>query len=104
MPIYLLQFCYGLSGGFPAILVPQLREPCSEFQIDIHQESWIGENKFTNTVVCLTLVCYSKFGQLDHANCKLDERIDTTVDWTQENACIILPPLYRLLVAERRRR
>ena len=42
LPVYLLQLCYGMNSGFPAILTPQLAEPCSEFQISLDQESWIG--------------------------------------------------------------
>ena len=34
VPVYLLQICYGMNTGFPAILTPQLRENCSEFPID----------------------------------------------------------------------
>ena len=41
VPVYLLQVCYGMNTGFPAILTPQLREHCSEFPISLDQESWI---------------------------------------------------------------
>eukprot|EP00091_Calanus_sinicus_P004909 TRINITY_DN15278_c0_g1_i1.p1 TRINITY_DN15278_c0_g1~~TRINITY_DN15278_c0_g1_i1.p1 ORF type:complete len:120 (+),score=2.41 TRINITY_DN15278_c0_g1_i1:419-778(+) len=41
LPVYLLQLCYGMNSGFPAILTPQLAEPCSEFAISVQQESWI---------------------------------------------------------------
>ena len=47
VPVYLLQFCYGLHTGYPAILTPQLREPCSEMPITEEQESWIGEKIIT---------------------------------------------------------
>jgi hypothetical protein len=42
VPLYLLQFSYGMNSGFPAILTPQLRENCSEFYITENEESWIG--------------------------------------------------------------
>ena len=44
LPVYLLQLCYGMNSGFPAILTPQLAEPCSEFTITLDQESWIGQH------------------------------------------------------------
>ena len=33
-----------MSHGFPAILIPQLREDCSEFKINKEEESWIGDD------------------------------------------------------------
>jgi len=45
--MYLLVLCEGMSHGFPAIVIPQLREDCSEFKITKEEESWIGDN-FTN--------------------------------------------------------
>lgn len=46
LPVYLLQINYGMNSGYPAIVTPQLGEPCSEFQITMNQESWIGELSF----------------------------------------------------------
>ena len=44
LPLYLLQFCYGMQSGFPAILTPKLRkENCDKFTINDSQESWIGK-------------------------------------------------------------
>ena len=31
-----------MNTGYPAIITPQLEEPCSEFNITADQESWIG--------------------------------------------------------------
>ena len=42
LPVYLLQISYGMNTGYPAIITPQLEEPCSEFNITADQESWIG--------------------------------------------------------------
>ena len=44
LPIYLLQFCYGMNTGFPAILTPQLQEECSEFKITDGQVCLYIEN------------------------------------------------------------
>ena len=41
-PLYLLQLCGGMNAGFPAILMPQLMERCSEFYITPDEGSWIG--------------------------------------------------------------
>jgi len=46
LPIYLLQLCDGMNSGFPAILTPQLREDCSEFDISPDEESWIGKSTY----------------------------------------------------------
>jgi hypothetical protein len=43
LPIYLLQFTYGMNTGFPAILTPQLNDDCSDWRITTNEESWIGE-------------------------------------------------------------
>ena len=43
LPVYLLQISYGMNSGYPAIVTPQLDEPCSKFNITSDQESWIGK-------------------------------------------------------------
>ena len=48
LPVYLLQICYGMNTGYPAIMTPQLREDCSEFEITEDQESWIGKMLFSH--------------------------------------------------------
>ena len=40
VPIFLLQFTYGMNTGFPAILTPQLAEEGAEFTITSDEESW----------------------------------------------------------------
>ena len=56
-PVYLLNFCYGMSGGFPAITTPQLTTGCGVFDISIEQESWIG-----NTIYFIfILITFSLF-------------------------------------------
>eukprot|EP00095_Tigriopus_kingsejongensis_P009111 maker-scaffold150_size309978-snap-gene-2.13 protein:Tk09111 transcript:maker-scaffold150_size309978-snap-gene-2.13-mRNA-1 annotation:"sugar transporter 12" len=64
IPIYLLQFCYGMNTGFPAILTPQLRENCSEFSINDNQESWIVSlDNVATPIVCLfSGILQQKFG------------------------------------------
>lgn len=64
LPVYLMQLCYGMSTGFPAILTPQLREPCSEFPITDDQESWIVsmDNLVTPIVCVLSGFLQQKFG------------------------------------------
>merc|ERR1712004_449608 len=42
-PINVYKKFSGMNSGFPAILTPQLGEPCAEFSITPDQESWIGE-------------------------------------------------------------
>jgi len=55
LPVYLLQLCYGMNSGFPAILTPQLAEPCSEFQISLDQESWIVSlDNLLSPLICIT--------------------------------------------------
>ena len=41
LPLFLLDLCYGMSNGFPAILTPQLSEQCSEFKITTYEKSLI---------------------------------------------------------------
>ena len=41
LPLFLLDICYGASNGFPAILAPQLSEPCSEFMMSTNQKALI---------------------------------------------------------------
>ena len=43
LPVYILQLCYGMSSGYPAITTPQLTMDCAKFAITDDQESWIGE-------------------------------------------------------------
>ena len=47
LPIYLLQLCYGMQSGFPAVLTPQLNSNCSnhsaEYSVNENEESWIGK-------------------------------------------------------------
>jgi hypothetical protein len=49
LPLYLLQLCYGMQSGFPAVLTPQLNSNCCNhsagFSIDDNEESWIGKLK-----------------------------------------------------------
>ena len=41
LPLFALEICLGMSNGFPAILIAQLSEPCSEFNIMTHEKSLI---------------------------------------------------------------
>ena len=50
-PINVYKKFSGMNSGFPAILTPQLGEPCAEFSITPDQESWIGE--FFKTIIFL---------------------------------------------------
>ena len=42
LPVYVLQFCYGMSGAYPAVTTPQLTMDCALFSITPNQESNIG--------------------------------------------------------------
>ena len=42
LPIYILQFSYGMNSAYPAVTTPQLTMNCSSFSITLNQESWIG--------------------------------------------------------------
>jgi hypothetical protein len=66
VPVYLLQVCYGMNTGYPAILTPQLREKCSEFPITLDEESWIVsiDNLATPLVCILSGFLQQKFGPL----------------------------------------
>ena len=60
LPVYVLQLCYGMSSGYPAITTPQvkgwsannrllrtflqLQMDCGKFQIPDEEESWIGSS------------------------------------------------------------
>ena len=66
IPVYLLQICYGMNTGFPAILTPQLRENCSEFPITEEEESWIVsiDNLATPLICILSGFLQQTFGPL----------------------------------------
>lgn len=66
LPVYLLQVCYGMNSGYPAILTPQLAEEGSEFQITPDQESWIVsiDNLATPLVCVLSGFLQQRFGPL----------------------------------------
>ena len=40
-PVYVLQLCFGMSSGYPAITTPQLSANCTNMTITRDQESWI---------------------------------------------------------------
>ena len=40
-PVYILQLCYGMTSGYPAITTPQLTANCTNLTISRDQESWI---------------------------------------------------------------
>ena len=58
VPVYLLQICYGMNTGFPAILTPQLRENCSEFPIDQAQQSILS--KICSKILILFFILIGK--------------------------------------------
>jgi len=66
LPVYLLQLCYGMNSAFPAVITPQLSEPCSEFVIDTEQESWIVSlDNLLAPFICITSgFLQQKFGPL----------------------------------------
>jgi len=66
LPVYLLQLCYGMNSGFPAILTPQLAEPCSEFTVSLDQESWIVslDNLLAPFICIASGFLQQKFGPL----------------------------------------
>jgi len=54
LPVYLLQISYGMNTGYPAIVTPQLEEPCSEFKVSLDEESWIVSlDNFATPLVCI---------------------------------------------------
>jgi hypothetical protein len=42
--VYLTAVCNGLSSGYSAVLLPQLRANSSGFEMDEEAESWIGKS------------------------------------------------------------
>ena len=40
-PVYVLQLCFGMTSGYPAITTPQLMANCTNLSITRDQESWI---------------------------------------------------------------
>ena len=49
LPVYILQFCYGMSGAYPSVTTPQLTMDCALFSITPNQESNIS----TQLIICL---------------------------------------------------
>ena len=45
-PVYVLQVCYGMSGGLPAVATHQLAG-----SITWEQESWIGDPVTTTSII-----------------------------------------------------
>jgi len=43
--VYLTAICNGLTSGYSAILLPQLRTNSSGFEVDEEVESWIGKGR-----------------------------------------------------------
>jgi hypothetical protein len=43
--VYLTATCHGLTGGYSALLLPQLRANSSGFEADEEFESWIGKGR-----------------------------------------------------------
>lgn len=43
--VYLTSICNGLTSGYSAILLPQLRANSSGFEADEEVESWIGKSR-----------------------------------------------------------
>ena len=44
LPVYVLQFCYGMSGAYPSVTTPELTMDCALFSITPNQESNIGKD------------------------------------------------------------
>ena len=40
-PVYVLQLCYGMTSGYPAVTTPQLTANCSALRITAAEESWV---------------------------------------------------------------
>ena len=58
VPIFLLQFTYGMNTGFPAILTPQLAEEGAELTITADEESWIVSlDNLATPLVCVASGC-----------------------------------------------
>ena len=59
LPVYVLQFCYGMSGAYPAVTTPQLTMDCALFSITPNQESNIGTDSFwqLDTTTTFTFLC-----------------------------------------------
>ena len=77
VPIFLLQFTYGMNTGFPAILTPQLAEEKGEaaeteteteqFAITADEESWIVSlDNLATPLVCVASGCLQQAGHKFH--------------------------------------
>ena len=69
VPIFLLQFTYGMNTGFPAILTPQLAEEkdqaaeAEQFAITADEESWIVSlDNLATPLVCVASGCLQQAG------------------------------------------
>ena len=70
VPIFLLQFTYGMNTGFPAILTPQLAEEktaeaaeAEQFTITADEESWIVSlDNLATPLVCVASGCLQQAG------------------------------------------
>ena len=58
LPVYVLQFCYGMSSAFPAVTTPQLSMDCALFPISSEEESWIGKIQFFYKKIVQKLFCF----------------------------------------------
>ena len=73
VPVFLLQFTYGMNTGFPAILTPQLAEEKAEaseaeqFTITADEESWIVSlDNLATPLVCVASGCLQQAGHKFH--------------------------------------
>ena len=71
VPIFLLQFTYGMNTGFPAILTPQLAEEMTaeaeQFTITADEESWIVSlDNLATPLVCVASGCLQQAGHKFH--------------------------------------
>ena len=74
VPIFLLQFTYGMNTGFPAILTPQLAEEktagaseAEQFTITADEESWIVSlDNLATPLVCVASGCLQQAGHKFH--------------------------------------
>ena len=62
LPVYILQICYGMNSGYPAIATAQLLVPesCPGFQITKYQAGVIGNNSISTSYVYIHI--FGSFG------------------------------------------
>ena len=93
LPVYVLQFCYGMSGAYPAVTTPQLTMDCALFSITPNQESNIGTDSFSKLPLLLEFFIPSVNRQSHQSNHLYSVWISSTEVWSEDDTTPKLPSI-----------